>query len=516
VIAWVLGFVVWLAELVIHLLPILVAIAIIGLVVIAFKMLRNMPSTRPAKIRASEAVGVRWDDVAGLEEARAELEEVVDFLTNPKQFKHLGAKVPRGILLYGPPGTGKTLMAKAVAQESGATFFAVSASSFVEMFVGLGAARIRRLFSEARKNQPAIIFIDELDAVGTARGGHGNREHDQTLNQLLVELDGFDDAQRVIVIGASNRLEDLDAALLRPGRFDRKIVVSPPDVAGRLKILRVHTKDKPLAADVDLDAIARRSVGMTGAELANMCNEAAILAARSKRDQITDRDLDGAFERVVAGMQNRKLLTDKERRVVAYHEAGHTLLAHLMSDDIHRVTIVPRGPALGFMLSLPEEDRYMSSTEELEDWLKVMLGGRAAEEVVFGKITNGAENDLDRVTSVARAMVFEWGMGKTTRSQQLRADNYGLSEKTKQLRDREQRAIADRAYNDALRLVIEHREHLDRVALALLERETIGRTEVRELLADLEPVSNASREIGVEQPRDRAAAMLPADPLPKL
>ncbi len=514
-IAWVLGFLVWLMEGVLHLFPYVLGAAIIALVYLAFRMFRNMPSTRPAKIRPTKAPPVRWEDVAGVEEARDELEEVVDFLTNPKQFKHLGAKVPRGILLYGPPGTGKTMMAKAVAQESGATFFAVSASSFVEMFVGLGSARIRRLFAEARKQQPAIIFIDELDAVGTARGGHGNREHDQTLNQLLVELDGFDDAQRVIVIGASNRLEDLDPALLRPGRFDRKIVVSPPDVAGRRQILQVHTRDKPLADDVDLDEVARRSAGLTGADLANICNEAAILAARDKREQVTERDLDGAIDRVVAGMQHRKLLTEKEKRVIAYHEAGHALLAHLMRDDVHRVTIVPRGRSLGSMLSLPEEDRYVLSTEELEDWLKVRLGGRAAEQVVFGRITNGAEGDLDRVTTVARSMVFEWGMGKTTRSQQLKADNYGLSEKTKQLRDREQREIADRAYAEALQLVISHREHLDRVAAALLERETLDRRDLRELLADLEPVSNASREIGVEQPRDRAAAMFPASPLPK-
>jgi cell division protease FtsH len=469
----------------------------------AWKMVRAMPSTKPRTIDPRDDANVHWDDVAGLEEVRAELEEIVEFLQDPERFEKLGARVPKGVLLHGPPGTGKTLLAKAVATESGANFYFQSASAFVEMFSGLGAARIRSLFSTARENQPAIVFIDELDAVGAARAGTShNREHDQTLNQLLVELDGFDEGSRLVVIAASNRIEHLDPALLRPGRFDRHVLVAAPDVVGREEILRVHTRNKPLDHDVSLPELARQTVGLTGADLANICNEAAISAGRARRDALNPDDFAQALERVVAGLQQRKLITDKEKKVIAYHEAGHALLAHLTSADIHKVTILPRGRALGMMMRLPEEDRHMASQDELEDWLRVSLGGRAAEQVVFGRITNGAASDLDHATSIARMMVFDWGMGETTPSQQMRADDYALSEETKRLRDREQRSITGRAYQWALEMVSDHREHLDRLAIALLERETLTRPEIDQLLQDLAPVSDASQQVGVELDRD--------------
>jgi cell division protease FtsH len=478
---------------------------LLGLLIwLTWKFIRLMPNTRPQAIDPRSDSSVRWQDVAGVEEARHELEEIVEFLRDPQRFRKLGARVPKGILLHGPPGTGKTLLAKAVAHESGATFYFASASSFVEMFAGLGAARIRKLFEVARKNMPAIVFIDELDAVGTRRSGGGlNREHDQTLNQLLVELDGFEERDQLVVIGASNRLEDLDAALLRPGRFDRQVLVAPPDLAGREEILRVHVRGKPLAAGVRLERIARQTSGLTGADLANICNEAAIFAARARRSEIGMQDFEAAVERVVAGLQQRKLITDKEKRVIAYHEAGHAIVGRLLGEGMqpHKVTIVPRGRALGYTMNLPEEDRYLDSKEELEDWLKMLLAGRAAEQVVFGRITNGAANDLDRATEISRSMVFEWGMGRTTRSRTMRAENYALSEETKRLRDGEQREITDAAYAEALRLVSEHRDHLDRIALELLEKETLDREQIEELLADLAPESNSSLEVGIALPR---------------
>jgi len=489
----------------------IIPVCFVLLVWFAWKMARALPSTKPKTIDPRSDSSVRWEDVAGVEEARAELEEIVEFLRDPKRFQKLGARVPKGVLLYGPPGTGKTLLAKAVAHESGATFYFQSASAFVEMYVGLGAARIRKLFETARKNQPAIVFIDELDAVGTSRGGGtNNREHDQTLNQLLVELDGFDEAGRLVVMAASNRLEDLDSALLRPGRFDRQIHVSPPDLAGREAILEVHTRGKPLGEDVDMGTVARQTAGLTGAELANIANEAAIAAGRRGAEQIEKQDFNFGLDRVVAGMQQNRVITEKEKRVIAYHEAGHALVAWLMNQDVHKVTIVPRGRALGFMMSLPEEDRHVLSKEELEDWLKVTLAGRAAEHVVFGRITNGAANDLDRATAIARAMVFDWGMGATTQSQQVRADNYALSEETKRMRDSEQRQITDTAYYAAIDLLEEHRGHLDGLATALLDKETLDSNEVDELLKDLEPASDSSSQIGVELPRERIAATDPA------
>jgi cell division protease FtsH len=402
-------------------------------------------------------------------------------------------------LLYGPPGTGKTLLAKAIASEAGAKFFAQSASAFVEMFAGLGAARIRKLFEEARKNAPAIVFIDELDAVGAQRTGHGfSREQDQTLNQLLVELDGFEARDQVIVMGASNRLQDLDPALLRPGRFDRQVLVAAPDLSGREAILGVHTRGKPLAEDVDLKSIARQTAGLTGAELENIANEAAIFAGRADQKSLHQSHFEDAMERVVAGLQQRRVMTEKERRIVAYHEAGHAVMSHLTGDllPVHKVTIVSRGSALGYTLNLPSEERYLHTTEEFEDLLKVYLAGRAAEQVVFGRITNGAANDLEKATELARAMVFDYGMSSASTSRTMRADNYALSEETKKLRDAEQGRLTDEAFAEAIRLLQKHRGGLDRIALALLDKETLDKDELAELLDGIEVESRSAETVG--------------------
>jgi len=464
-----------------------------------WRTVQMMPRVKPPAMRPDTRTNVSWSDVAGAEEAKAELQEVVDFLRHPKQFERLGARVPKGILLYGPPGTGKTLLAKACAHESGAAFYSQSASAFVEMFAGLGAARIRRLFKDARKHAPSIVFIDELDAVGAARTGHGfNREQDQTLNQLLVELDGFTKADQVVVMGASNRIQDLDPALLRPGRFDRQMLVAPPDLAGRESILLVHTRGKPLAADVDLGVIARQTAGLSGADLANICNEAAIFAGRQQLQYIRHTDFESAMERIVAGLQQRRVVTEKEKRILAYHEAGHALMSHLMGDalPVQKVTIVSRGQALGYTLNLPAEERYLHTKEELVDMMKVYLAGRAAEQVVFGRVTNGAANDLEKATELARSMVFEYGMSDNASSRTMRADNYALSEETKRLRDSEQSRLTDGAFDEALRLLEKHRAALDRIAHALLEKETLVRDEVESLLAEVEPESRASETVG--------------------
>ena len=478
-----------------------------GLIIyLLWRTLQVMPRVKPKHVHATSKSSVTWGEVAGLEEARAEMQEIVDFLRDSKRFAKLGARVPKGILLYGPPGTGKTLLAKAVAHESGANFYSQSASAFVEMFAGLGAARIRKLFEQARKDAPAIVFIDELDAVGTARTGHGfNREQDQTLNQLLVELDGFANRDQVVVMGASNRLQDLDPALLRPGRFDRQVLVSPPDLAGREAILNVHTRGKPLAADVDLLAIARQTAGLTGADLANIANEAAIFAGRENQQYIHHSNFDDAMERVIAGLQQRKVMSEREKRILAYHEAGHALMSILMGEGfpVQKATIVPRGNALGYTFNLPDEERYLHTREEYIDWMKIALAGRAAEQVVFGRVTNGAANDLEKVTDLARAMVFEYGMSEGVVSRTMRADNYALSEETKRLRDNEQARLTDGAYDEAVRLVMKHRAALDRMAQALLEKETLVRDEILSLMGDVEPESQASETVGRVVPLER-------------
>jgi cell division protease FtsH len=472
------------------------------LLYIFWRMLQLMPKVKPAEVDTKSRSAVTWADVAGVDEVRAELQEVVDFLKNPRQFERLGARVPKGILLHGPPGTGKTLLAKAAATESGATFFAASASSFIEMFAGLGAARIRRLFKDARKKAPAIIFIDELDAVGTARSGHSlNREQDQTLNQLLVELDGFGGEDQVVVMGASNRLDQLDPALLRPGRFDRQVLVGQPDLGSREAILRVHTREKPLGPDVDLPMIARQTAGLTGADLSNIANEAAIFAGREDASYIGQAHFDAAMERIVAGLQKRRVVTEKEKRVLAFHEAGHALMSYLMGElmPLQKVSIVSRGDALGYAYYVPTEDRYVRTKEELIDSMKITLAGRAAEQVVFGRISTGAADDLEKVTVLARSMVFEYGMSESVTSRTMRADNYALSEETKRLRDQEQALLTDVAFTEAVRLLTKHRASLDRVATALLQKETLGREEMLELLDGVGPESRASETVGTPQ-----------------
>jgi cell division protease FtsH len=464
-----------------------------------WRTVQLMPRVKPNLVTPGSRSAVSFADVAGVEEAKEELQELVDFLRDPKRFSALGARTPKGILLYGPPGTGKTLLAKAVAHESGAQFYSQSASAFVEMFAGLGAARIRKLFETARKNAPSIVFIDELDAVGTARSGHGfNREHDQTMNQLLVELDGFGARDQVIVMGASNRLQDLDPALLRPGRFDRQVLVGPPDLAGRLAILEVHTRGKPLADGVDLRVIARQTSGLAGADLANIANEAAIFAGRRGSETIGHGDFEAAMERVIAGLQQRRVVSEKEKRILAYHEAGHALMAYLMGAlTLHKVTIVARGDALGYALYLPDEDRFLHTKEELVDMMTTILAGRAAEQVVFGRVTNGAASDLEKATQLARAMVFEYGMGQAVASRTMRADNYALSEETKRLRDQEQARLTDAAYAEATRLLQKHRPALDRVAGALLDKETLDRAELERLLDGVARESRATETVGV-------------------
>jgi cell division protease FtsH len=418
-----------------------------------------------------------------VDEAKEELREVVEFLRDPRRFRRLGARVPRGILLHGPPGTGKTLLAKAVAHESKAKFFSQSASSFVEMFAGLGAARIRRLFRVARKHTPAIVFIDELDAVGATRGADFSGEKDQTLNQLLVEMDGFSGSNELVVIAASNLLEKLDPALLRPGRFDRQILVTPPDLKGREGILAVHARNKPLG-DVDLTRIARHTSGLTGADLANICNEAAISAGRARRELIVQQDFDAALERVVAGMQTRRVISDHEKRVVAHHEAGHALCSELLPsvEKVHKISIVPRGKALGYTLNLPEEDRYLRSKDELMDHLVVLLAGRVAEKVVFAAITTGASDDLTRAYEISRAMVTEHGMSSSLGSRRLPADDYSMSDATRLKVDEAQRELTELAYERAFQLITAHRPVLDHLATTLLENEVLERDDIERIV----------------------------------
>ncbi len=462
------------------------------LVFFLWRTVKLMPRTKPQEIKPNVKHAVGWEDVAGADEAKDELHEVVEFLRNPKQYKRLGAKVPKGVLLHGPPGTGKTLLAKAVAHESGAQFFSQSASSFVEMFAGLGAARIRRLFREARKHAPAIIFIDELDAVGAKRGSDISGEREQTLNQLLVEMDGFPSSDRVVVMAASNLLEKLDPALLRPGRFDRQVFVSPPDVAGRTSILGVHTEDKPLGEDVDLELVARQTSGLTGADLANICNEAAIRCARRKGYRLRQEDFEAALERVIAGVESRRALSDHEKTVIAYHEAGHALCGELLPsvDRPHKVSIVPRGSALGYAMSLPEEDRYLKTREDLIDYMTVCLGGRVAEQLVFGEVTTGASSDLKKVAEIAFEMVHYYAMGTNQTAQRAYWDADSVSDHTRRIRDEEQQALAFEAERSARELLTTHRDKLEELAQALLEQEVLERADLDRILGG---VPRASR-----------------------
>ena len=455
-----------------------------------WKTLKLMPKTKPVQIKPDMKSSISWAEIAGVDESKEELQEVVEFLRDPKRFKALGARVPKGVLLHGPPGTGKTLLAKAVAHESGAQFFSQSAASFVEMFAGLGAARIRRLFREAREHAPAIIFIDELDAVGGRRGSDISGEREQTLNQLLVEMDGFDTSGDLVVMAASNLLEKLDPALLRPGRFDRQVFVTPPDVNGRERILEVHTRNKPVH-DVDLARVAAQTSGLTGADLANLANEAAIRCARRHGVALSRHDFDEALERIIAGVQSRRVLTDHEKRVVAYHEAGHALCAELLPgvDRVHKISIVPRGKALGYTLNLPDEDRYLKTRAELIDHMTVLLGGRIAEQLVFGQVTTGASDDLQRVASVAHAMVHDYAMGTPDTSQRAVPSDEPNSEWFRRVRDEEQHELAYEAQRAAQRLLGEHRDKLEQIADQLLRDEVIERGDLDEIMAGVPRVA---------------------------
>jgi len=471
--------------------PVLMIIFFSVIIFVMLRTLKVMPRIKPQQIKPSSNAAVTFSDIAGVDDARGELQEIVEFLRDPKAFHALGASVPKGILLHGPPGTGKTLLAKAVANESKAQFFAQSAASFVEMFAGLGAARIRRLFAEARKHEPAIIFIDELDAVGGRRGADISGEKDQTLNQLLVEMDGFSSNGRVVVIAASNLLEKLDPALLRPGRFDRQVFVTPPDVRGRLGVLQVHTRNKPLG-DVDLGLVAQQTSGLAGADLANICNEAAIFAARRQATSIDARDFDSAIERVIAGVQSKRVLNAHEKKVVAYHEAGHALCGELLPsvDRVHRISIVPRGRALGYTLNLPAEDRYLKTREELIDYMTVLLGGRVAEQVVFGAITTGASDDLSRVAEISQAMVHDYAMG-TAGVGRSPDGGVQLSETTLRIRDEERHDLIEEARRAAQKLILAHRPQLESLAQELLENEVLERSSIERIMAGVPRMERA-------------------------
>jgi cell division protease FtsH len=456
-----------------------------------------------AKLITKDTPKTTFADVAGSDEAVEELHEIKEFLQEPAKFQAVGAKIPKGVLLYGPPGTGKTLLARAVAGEAGVPFYSISGSDFVEMFVGVGASRVRDLFEQAKANAPAIVFVDEIDAVGRHRGaglGGGHDEREQTLNQLLVEMDGFDVKGGVILIAATNRPDILDPALLRPGRFDRQIAVDRPDMQGRLEILKVHQKGKPVAPDVDLSAVARRTPGFTGADLSNVLNEAALLTARGNRKLIDNSMLDEAIDRVVAGPQKRtRIMSDKEKKITAYHEGGHALVAAASpnSDPVHKITILSRGRALGYTMVLPEEDKYSTTRNEMLDQLAYMLGGRAAEELVFHDPTTGAANDIEKATATARAMVTQYGMTERLGAIKFGGDNTepflgremshprDYSEEVAALVDEEVKKLIENAHNEAWEILVENRDVLDALVLQLLEKETLNKEQIAEVFTPI-------------------------------
>ncbi len=470
-----------------------------------------------AKLVTKEMPQVTFQDVAGSDEAIEELEEIKDFLKDPTRFQAVGARIPKGVLLYGPPGTGKTLLARAVAGEAGVPFYSISGSDFVEMFVGVGASRVRDLFNQAKENAPAIIFIDEIDAVGRHRGagmGGGHDEREQTLNQMLVEMDGFDPKANVIVIAATNRPDILDPALLRPGRFDRQIGVDAPDLKGRQRILEVHGRGKPLADGVDLEVVARKTPGFTGADLANVLNEAALLTARSNAQLIDNRALDEAIDRVLAGPQRRtRVMKDKEKLITAYHEGGHALAAAAMNhtDPVTKVTILPRGKALGYTMVLPLDDKYSITRNELQDQLTYAMGGRVAEEIVFHDPTTGASNDIEKATGIARKMVTEYGMTMDVGPVKLGSSSgevfmgrdmgHGrdFSERVAEQVDRQVRALIEQAHNEAYHVLNENREILDRLALELLEKETLDHIELAEIFTDIKRLPPRPQWLSSEQ-----------------
>jgi len=484
-----------------------------------------------AKVVSKDTPKTTFSDVAGADEAIEELHEIKDFLQNPVKYQAIGAKIPKGVLLFGPPGTGKTLLARAVAGEAGVPFYAISGSDFVEMFVGVGASRVRDLFNQAKENAPAIIFIDEIDAVGRHRGagmGGGHDEREQTLNQMLVEMDGFDVKGGVIMIAATNRPDILDPALLRPGRFDRQIAVDRPDLLGRVAVLKVHATGKPLADDVDLTTVARRTPGFTGADLANVLNEGALLTARHGGTQITDATLEEAIDRVVAGPERKtRAMSEKEKKVTAYHEGGHALVAHALPnlDPVHKVTILPRGRSLGHTLVLPTEDKYTQTRSEMIDTLAYALGGRAAEELVFHEPTTGAGNDIEKATSMARSMVTQFGM-----SAKLGAVKYGSTDSEPFLGrdmgsrpdysdavaadiDSEVRALIEAAHDEAWEILVEYRDTLDRLVLELLDKETLSREDMDRICEGVvkRPALAPYNGFGKRTPSQRPPVLTPAE-----
>src|SRR5713101_5702497 len=483
-----------------------------------------------ARLLSGDKPAVTFNDVAGVEEAKQELTEIVEFLKFPEKFQALGAKIPRGVLLVGPPGSGKTLLAKAVAGEAGVPFFSISGSEFVEMFVGVGASRVRDLFEQAKKSAPCLVFIDEIDAVGRQRGaglGGGHDEREQTLNQLLVEMDGFDPNAGIIVIAATNRPDILDPALLRPGRFDRRIVVDNPDSKGRREILNVHVRGKPLGEGVNIDLLAKHTVGFSGADLANLVNEAALLAARRNKKKITMSEMDEAIERVIAGPQRRsRILGPKEREIAAFHEGGHALLGKLLpnADPPHKVTILPRGMALGYVISAPPEDKYTYTRTELLDRITAMLGGRVAEELVFNEVTTGAQNDFEQATDLTRRMVTEFGMSEKLGPLSLGKrhgpvflgrdliETRNYSEEIAYEIDKEVRRITDECYIRAREILMANREKLERVARALLERESLEGEEISKAMAG-EPLPELQ---GAPAPEAKAEPARPEPQMPAL
>jgi cell division protease FtsH len=465
------------------------------------------------KVVSKDMPKTTFADVAGVDEAIEELLEVKEYLQNPSKFQAMGAKIPRGVLLFGPPGTGKTLLARAVAGEAGAPFFSISGSDFVEMFVGVGAARVRDLFEQAKAAAPAIVFIDEIDAVGRHRGaglGGGHDEREQTLNQLLVEMDGFDQRSTVILMAATNRPDILDPALLRPGRFDRQIVVDRPDLEGRKAILKVHARGKPFERGVELDVLARRTPGFTGADLANVINEAALLAARRSRRSIGMKEVEEAVDRVMAGPERKsRVMSEDERRLIAYHEGGHALVAHVLpnTDEVHKITVIPRGRALGYTLTLPEQDHLLMTREQMRDELAMMMGGRVAEEIIAGDITTGAADDIERASKVARQMVTEYGMsdaiGPRTLGQKQGevflgrdwASTPDYSDAVAFEIDQEVRQLIDEAHDVALEILTDNRPKLDALSSLLLQRETLDREQVEQFFADVERRAPRAPEI---------------------
>lgn len=456
-----------------------------------------------ARLSSGDKVKVTFNDVAGADEAKEELEEVVEFLKHPKKFNDLGARIPKGVLLFGPPGTGKTLLAKAVAGEAGVAFFSISGSDFVEMFVGVGASRVRDLFAQAKKNSPCIIFIDEIDAVGRQRGAGfsgGHDEREQTLNQLLVEMDGFAANEGIIIIAATNRPDILDNALLRPGRFDRQIVVDKPDVKGRVEILKVHSKGKPIAKDADMEILARRTPGFTGADLANLVNEAALLAARRDKHEIGMIELEESIERVMAGPERKsKVMSDDEKKLTAYHEGGHALVGMMLkhADPVHKVTIIPRGRAGGYTLMLPKEDRNYATRSELLDRLKVSMGGRVAEEIVLNEISTGASQDIQQASKIVRSMIMQYGMSEVLGPVAYGSDQVqqfllggqnqrNYSEEVASEIDKEVHKYMEEAYEACRTIINEHRHELDLIAQALMEKETLTAAELKEIVSGVE------------------------------